>query len=44
MDILPEAASEPPPPLREWRQLKWIVSLNSAFENADIQSSTCYER
>jgi hypothetical protein len=40
MDILPKAASESPPtPQRDWRQLKGIVSLNSAFENADSQST-----
>jgi hypothetical protein len=35
MYILPEAASEfpHPTPQRDWRQLKGIVSLNSAFEN-----------
>ncbi len=44
MDILPEAASELfPTPQWDWRQLKGIVSLNSALENADSQSSTCYE-
>jgi hypothetical protein len=45
MGILPEAASESLPPFtpqRDWRQLKGIdvMSLNSAFENADSQSST----
>ncbi len=47
MDILPEAASElpPSPSQRDWGQLKEIVvSLNSGFENADSQSSTCYEK
>ncbi len=45
MDILPEAASQSPPsPQRDWRQLRGIVSLNSAFENADSQSSTSYEK
>jgi hypothetical protein len=50
MDILPEAASEfppppsPPTPQQDWRQLNGMVSLNSAFENADSQSSTCYEQ
>ncbi len=51
MDILPEAASDfpsppppPPHPQRDWRQLKGIVSLNSAFENADSQSSTSQSR
>jgi hypothetical protein len=38
------ASESPPLPLqRDWRQLKEIVTLNSAFENADSQSSTCCE-
>ncbi len=43
MDILPEAASEspPPPPTNKTGcNSKEIVSLSSAFENADSQSST----
>jgi hypothetical protein len=34
----------PPTPQRKWRQLKGIFSLNTAFENADSQSFTCYEK
>ncbi len=46
MDILPEAASQfpPPPPNVTGVSSKKIVSLNSAFQNADSPSSTCYEK
>jgi hypothetical protein len=42
MDILPEAASEspPPPPNDTGGNSKGLVILNSAYENAEIQSST----
>jgi hypothetical protein len=45
MDILPEAASKfLPPPNEIEDNSQGIVSLNSAFENADRKSSTSYEK
>ncbi len=47
MGILPEAASEfpaLPPPNETGGNSKGIVSLNSAIENVDSQSSSCYEK
>jgi hypothetical protein len=47
LNILQKAASEFPPhptPQQDWRQLKGIGSLNSAFEVADNQSSASYEK
>ncbi len=44
LDILLEAASEsPPPPKRDWPggNSKGIMNLNSAFENAESQSTCC---
>jgi hypothetical protein len=51
MDILPEATSDFPPtpsppqtPKDNGGNSKGMASLNSAVENADSQSSTCYEK
>jgi hypothetical protein len=48
MDILPEAASESPPPSPPPNETggnsTGMVSLNSAIENADSQTSTCYKK
>ncbi len=47
LNILPESTSEscplPHPPNETGGNSKGIESLNSAFENADSQSSTCFQ-